>query len=160
VALAAPSNAIEVTTGAVLPRGADTVIPLEEYTVVGGVATVRGDASGEALRNVARRGSDGRRDVPMLATGIRLGAREIAVAAAAGLDRLDVARPPKVAVITTGDELVAPGRPIADHQVRDSNAYALRAALREHGVLDVDSEHVGDDKGSLESSLSRQLGAR
>jgi molybdopterin molybdotransferase len=159
LSLAAPSNAIEVTTGAVLPTGADTVIPLEEYDVVGDVATVRSDASGEVFRNVARRGSDGRRDVPMLQAGARLGAREISVAAAAGLNRLEVARAPKIAVITTGDELIAPGQPIADHQVRDSNAYGLRAALREHGVTEVDSEHVADDKGLLERSLSRQLGA-
>ncbi len=154
------SNAIEVTTGAVLPSGADSVIPLEEYALHGDVATVRGDASGVAFRNVARRGSDSRRDVPMLEAGIRLGAREIAVAAAAGLDRLSVARPPRVAVITTGDELVAPGRPIADHQVRDSNGYALRASLREHGVTDVDSEHVADDVAALERRLRQHLAAR
>jgi molybdopterin molybdotransferase len=158
--LAAPGTAIEVTTGAVLPKGADSVIPLEEYALDGQVATVRGDASGVAYRNVARRGSDSRRDVPMLRAGIRLGAREIAVAAAAGLDRMHVARPPRIAVITTGNELVAPGKPIEDHQVRDSNAYALRAALREHGVTDVDSEHVADDVGALERRLRRQLAAR
>jgi molybdopterin molybdotransferase len=158
--LAAPSNAIEVTTGAVLPKGADTVIPLEEYAVVGDVASVRSDASGGAYRNVARRGSDSRRDVPMLEAGARLGAREIAVAAAAGFDRLNIARPPRVAVISTGNELVAPGRPIADHQVRDSNAYALRAALSEHGVTEVEGEHVADDEGLIERSLHRHLGER
>lgn len=159
IELAAPTHAIEVTTGAVLPKGADSVIPLEEYAVLGDVATVRRDASGAAFRNIARRGSDSRRDVPMLTAGIRVGAREIAVAAAAGLDRVSVARSPKIAVITTGDELVAPGRPIEDHQVRDSNAYALRAALREHGVTDIDSEHVADDLGVLEQRLRRQLAA-
>ncbi len=157
VTLADPGSAIEVTTGAVLPRGADAVIPLEEYAVAGDAASVRDGASGNAFRNVARRGSDSRRDVPMLEAGIRLGAREIAVAAAAGLNRLNIARPPRIAVVSTGNELVAPGRPIADHQVRDSNAYALRAALAEHGVADVEVEHVADDEGLIVRSLRRQL---
>jgi molybdopterin molybdotransferase len=158
--LAGPKEAIEVTTGAVLPIGADAVIPLEDYDLRGDVASVRDNAPGEAYRNVARRGSDSRRDVPMLAAGIRLGAPEIAVAAAAGLDHVRVARAPTVAVISTGNELVAPGRPIADHQVRDSNAYALRAALHEHGVADVETEHVADDETLLERSLQRHLRGR
>jgi molybdopterin molybdotransferase len=160
LALAAPNGAIEVTTGAVLPMGADAVIPLEEYEVLGDAASVRGNASGEAYRNVARRGSDSRREVPMLRAGIRLGAPEIAVAAAAGLDRVTVARMPRVAVVSTGNELIAPGRPIADHQVRDSNLYALRAALRAHDVADVDGEHVPDDEALLVQSLRRHLGTR
>jgi molybdopterin molybdotransferase len=73
---------------------------------------------------------------------------------------MSVARAPKIAVITTGNELVPPGRPIEDHQVRDSNAYALRAALREHGVTEVDSEHAADDPAALDRALRRQLGAR
>jgi molybdopterin molybdotransferase len=125
--------------------------------VAGDVASVRDGAAAGVYRNVARRGSDSRRDVPMLRSGIRLGAREIAVAAAAGLDRLNVARPPRIAVISTGNELVAPGRPIADHEVRDSNAYALRAALAEHGVAEVDAEHVGDDEGLIQRSLRRHF---
>jgi molybdopterin molybdotransferase len=160
LALAAPSNAIEVTTGAMLAKGADTVIPLEEYAVVGDIANVRIDACGAAFRNVARRGSDSPREIPMLATGIRLGAREIAVAAAAGLDRLTIARPPRIAVISTGNELVPPGRPVADHQVRDSNGYALRAALSEHDVTEVDSEHVADDEGLIVRTVHRHLDAR
>ena len=63
-------------------------------------------------------------------------------------------------MISTGNELVLPGRPIADHQVRDSNAYALRAALREHGVTDVDCEHVADDEALLERSVRKHLAER
>jgi molybdopterin molybdotransferase len=155
--LVTPGDAIEVATGAVLPAGADTVIPLEDYERLDNVAAVRGDASGKPYRNVARRGSDSRRDVPMLAAGARLGAPEIAVAAAAGRERVNVARSPRVAVISTGNELVPPGQPIADHQVRDSNAYALRAALRQHGVADVEGEHVADDEALLAQSLRRHL---
>ncbi len=158
--LATAGDAIEVATGSVLPRGADTVIPLEEYERLDDVAVIRDNASGKLHRNVARRGSDSRRDVPMLAAGLRLGPPEIAVAAAAGRERVNVSRPPRVAVISTGNELVPPGRPIADHQVRDSNGYALRAALQEHGVADTDGEHVADDEALIVRSLRRHLGER
>jgi molybdopterin molybdotransferase len=158
--LASPSDAIEVASGAVLPAGADAVIPLEDYRRLADVAEISGNPSGKAYRNVARRGSDSRRDVPMLAAGLRLGPAEIAVAAAAGRERLSVTRPPRVAVISTGNELVRPGRPIAAHQVRDSNAFALRAALREHGVTDVDGEHVADDETLLVRSLRKHLAER
>lgn len=160
LALATPGDAIEVATGAVLPAGADAVIPLEDYERLVDAAEIRGNALGKPYRNVARRGSDSRRDLPMLAAGIRLGPPEIAVAAAAGRERVSVARSPRVALISTGNELVLPGRPIADHQVRDSNAYALRAALREHGVTDVDGEHVADDEALLERSLRKHLAER
>ena len=62
LALATPSDAIEVATGAVLPAGADAVIPLEDYEWLGDVAEIRGNALGKPYRNVARRGSDSRRD--------------------------------------------------------------------------------------------------
>ena len=155
--LAAPDDAIEVTTGAIMPRGTDCVIPLEEYEIADGAAALKAEASGAPYRNVQRRGEDSRPGVPMLKAGIRLGAPEIAVAASAGLARVRVSRQPRLMVVSTGDELVEPGEPIAAHQVRRSNAYAIVAALREHGLASVANDHLPDDERPLHERLGRHL---
>lgn len=157
--LADRGHAIEVMTGAIMPHGADCVIPLEEYDLADGVVTLKANASGAPWRNVQRRGEDSRPGVPMLRSGGRLGAPEIAVAASAGRARLSVSRQPGIMVISTGDELVEPGQPIAEHQVRRSNAYALVAALRQHGLERLASDHLRDDERELSASLARHLAA-
>jgi molybdopterin molybdotransferase len=155
--LAGAGNAIEVMTGAILPQGTDCVIPLEEYQLSSGVAALQEGAHIEPYRNVQRRGSDSRPGVPMLRAGARLGAPEMAVVASAGLARVNVSRRPSFMVISTGDELVEPGRPIAAHQVRRSNAYAMVAALREHGFEDVGDDHIPDSEATLRERLARHL---
>ncbi|MDE2136974.1 MAG: molybdopterin molybdotransferase MoeA [Gammaproteobacteria bacterium] len=157
LALESEAHAIEVMTGAIMPGGTDSVIPLEEYTAAGGVVTLGVKATAAAWRNVQRRGEDSARDVPMLRCGTRLGAAEIAVVASAGLARVRVSRQPAVMVISTGDELVEPGRPIAEHQVRRSNAYAVVAALREHGLARVADDHLRDDERELGERLAAHL---
>jgi molybdopterin molybdotransferase len=158
--LSNPAHAIEVMTGAIMPRGTDSVIPLEEYDVAEGFVTLHAGASGPPYRNVQRRGSDSQPGVPMLTGGMRLGAPEIAVAASAGRARVSVSRQPDIMVISTGDELVEPGQPIAEHQVRRSNVYALLAALRERGLQTVASDHLRDDERELTERLARHLAAR
>jgi molybdopterin molybdotransferase len=155
-----PDHAIEVMTGAMLPHGTDCVIPLEEYRLVSGVAALQEGTRVEPYRNVQRRGSDSRPDIPMLRTGTRLGAPEMAVVASAGLARVNVSRQPSFMVISTGDELVEPGKPIAAHQVRRSNAYAMVAALREHGFEDVGDDHIPDSEATLRERLARHLDER
>jgi molybdopterin molybdotransferase len=150
-------NAIEVMTGAILPHGTDCVIPLEEYRLASGVAALHGEARIEPYRNVQRRGSDSRPEVPMLRAGTRLGAPEVAVVASAGLASVNVSRQPSFMVISTGDELVEPGKPIAAHQVRRSNAYAMVAALREHGFENVRDDHIPDSESTLRERLARHL---
>jgi molybdopterin molybdotransferase len=157
--LASREYAIEVMTGAIMPGGTDSVIPLEEYDVADGLVTLKANATGPRHRNVQRRGEDSARDVPMLKVGARLGAAEIAVVASAGLAQVKVSRQPAVVVISTGDELIEPGQPIAEHQVRRSNAYAAVAALREHGFETVSSDHLRDDERELTERLSAHLGA-
>ncbi len=155
--LAAPDAAIEVMTGAVLPQGTDSVIPLEEYDLAAGVLTLKPEATAETWRNVQCRGSDSRPGVPMLTPGMRLGAAEVAVVASAGLARVLVSRQPRVMVISTGDELVEPGEPVADHQVRRSNAYAVAAALQLQGFETVHDAHLRDDAAAMRSALGEIL---
>lgn len=150
-------SAIEVMTGAVLPSGTDCVIPLEEYSLAGTSLTLNADAVAEPWRNVQRRGSDSQPGIAMLTDGTRLGPAEVAIVASAGLAEVQTSRMPRICVISTGDELIEPGLPIADHQVRRSNAYAVTAALREHGYGAVDDDHLRDDESLMRARLGTHL---
>ncbi|HUK03042.1 MAG TPA: molybdopterin molybdotransferase MoeA [Steroidobacteraceae bacterium] len=158
VTLSTSAHAIEVMTGAILPRGTDCVIPLEEYELQQGTVTLKAEAGITAFRNVQRRGSDSQPGVPMLRTGTRLGAPEIAVVASAGLAQVSVSAQPAMRVISTGDELIDPGQPIADYQVRRSNAYAIVAALRDRGFTEIADDHIPDNENALLNRLARHLG--
>jgi molybdopterin molybdotransferase len=155
--LADPGAAIEVMTGAVMPTGADCVVPLEEYELMERVACLKPNTLLEPWRNVQRRGSDSRPGGPMLRAGARLNAPEIAIVASAGLASVRVSRQPRIMVASTGDELVEPGRPIAQHQIRRSNAYAVVAALTGHGFQEVQNDHILDEVTMLREHLSRHL---
>lgn len=150
-------RAVEIMTGAVLPHGADCVIPMEDYDVAGDVVTLHGKMRATAFSNIQRRGADGPRGAVVLRTGDRLGTTEIAIAASAGRARLSVASQPRIAVISTGDELIEPGAPIADHQIRRSNAYSMVAALRARGFDRISTDHFRDERGLLQGGLASKL---
>jgi molybdopterin molybdotransferase len=155
--LQAPTHAIEVMTGAMLPLGCDCVIPVEQIVVEEGVAVVNAAVTPAPHLNVHRRGSDGRQGDLLLATGTLLRAPEIAVAASAGMDRIRVSSQPAIMVVSTGDELVEPGEPIEEFQVRRSNAYALTATLRQRGFARIGDDHVRDDERLLSERLALHL---
>lgn len=157
--LQAAEAAIEVMTGAVLPDGTDCVIPVEEYDVAADRLTLKPEATAEAWRNVQRRGSDSEPGVPMLTEGMRIGAAELATVASAGLAQVLVARLPRIMVVSTGDELVEPGLPIADHQIRRSNSYGVAAALRLHGFTATQDEHLRDDAALMHQRIGEMLAA-
>jgi molybdopterin molybdotransferase len=151
---AEPDACIEVMTGAVLPEGADCVVPYEEVARQDAVITV--SAAGRALaagHAVHRRGSDHRSGTVMIRPGTRLTGREIAVAAACGYSVVTVSQQPKIAVIATGDELVEVGTAVAPHQLRRSNDYALRAALISAGYPNVARFHLRDVQSEIEHLL-------
>jgi len=155
--LARGDNAIEVMTGSVLPIAADCVIPVEQYEVADGFISLKAAVAATPYHNVHRRGSDSRQGMLLLQTGTLLRAPEIAVAASAGMARVRVSSQPAVMVISTGDELVEPGEPIADYQVRRSNAYAVGATLRRRGFGRVGDDHVLDDEDMLRERLKLHL---
>lgn len=96
----------------------------------------------------------------LLAAGSVLGAPQIAALAAVGLAQVQVSRQPRIMVISTGDELIEPGEPIADHQVRRSNAYAIVAALMARGFVEVANDHLRDEERVLRERLARHLDER
>lgn len=153
-------HAVEVMTGAVVPDGADCIIPLEEFDLGPDGATLHDHVRGEPFRNVQRKGEDGRTDVAMLKAGARLRAPELAILASAGLPSVAVSREPKFMVISTGDELVDPGRPITAYQVRRSNAHAVVGALHDRGFQHVGNDHLADDEQRLREALKRHLAER
>jgi molybdopterin molybdotransferase len=148
---------LEVMTGAVLPDGCDCVVPVERLEVVDGTAVVDPATPVEPGWNVHARGLDGRAGDLLLDRGLRLGAPELAVLASAGLARAEVCAEPRILIVTTGDELVAPGEPIEDWQVRRSNAAALRAALHLRGFRQVADDHLPDDPRVLAERLASHL---
>jgi molybdopterin molybdotransferase len=155
--LAAPGACIEVMTGAVLPLGCDSVVPVEEISSSGGEAALAAALRVEPWHNVDRRGSDTRQGALLLSTGTRLHAPEVAIAAAAGMARIRISSQPMLAVISTGSELIEPGEPVLAHQVRRSNAYAIVSALRERGFQRVADDHVQDDAEELRERLRFHL---
>jgi molybdopterin molybdotransferase len=145
---------IEVMTGAVLPEGADSVIPYEDTESADGRMTVRpaipAVKPGQAVH---RRGSDHQAGEVIVGAGTRITGREIAVAAAIGAARLIVSCWPKIAVVSTGDELVEVGDPVAPHQIRRSNDHALRAALIAAGYPRIERFHLHDMRHEIEHML-------
>jgi molybdopterin molybdotransferase len=157
LALEQPAGCIEVMTGAILPIGCDCVVPIERLTVVDGRAKVDDDVPVAPQLNVHTRGLDARAGETLLERGTRLTAPGLAVLASCGLPRADVYADPRIMIVTTGDELVPPGEPIAAWQVRRSNSEALRGALILRGYLRVGEDHLPDDLAAMQSRLATHL---
>lgn len=156
-ALLADDSCIEVMTGAVLPLGCDTVVPVERIRSAEGYIEIEAGIGAFAWGNVHRRASDRPQGALLLAAGNLLRAPEIAVAASAGMARVRVSSQPAIVVVSTGNELVEPGDPIEPHQVRRSNAYAVAAALRQRGFHRVADDHLPDDEAVLQQRLRLHL---
>ncbi|MBI4279001.1 MAG: molybdopterin-guanine dinucleotide biosynthesis protein B [Armatimonadetes bacterium] len=124
-------EAWEIATGAPMPSGADAVVPVEWTRRAGGAVLVRRPAN--AGRNVGPAGEDLRRGQVALRAGTPLRAQEVAIVAALGLDRVEVIPPPRVALVSTGDELVPPGAPLRPGTIYNSTLAALIAEVRHAG---------------------------
>ncbi len=147
-----------IATGGMLPRGADAVIMVEqtEATDDGGVECRHSVPPGQ---NVTFAGTDIARGETVLRQGQRLTSREIGVLAAIGLAEVDVWRRPRVAIVSTGNEIVAPGSPVRPGAVFDSNAAIIGAAVEELGGEAVQLGIVEDDDAQLEAVLERGMDA-
>ena len=155
--LASPADCFEVMTGAVMPRGCDTVVPVEQVDAADGHAELQEGCDPAPWRHVHRQGADGRSGDVLLEAGSRLAAPELAIAASTGHAELDVSRAPRIAILTTGDELVEPGEPILEHQVRRSNAYGLSAALVLAGFPPSTNLQLPDREDAIASALAAAL---
>jgi molybdopterin molybdotransferase len=126
-------TAIEIMTGAPMPEGADAVVMVEHVEQSEKVVRLVGERKIRAGDNVVRRGGEARAGEELLAAGTVVGAAEIALAAACGFGELRVFRRPTVAIVATGDELVALDTPPGEQQIRNSNSYGLAAMVADAG---------------------------
>lgn len=153
-----PGTATAIATGGVIPRGADAVVMIEHTELIDAVAPAidlrRTVASGQFISYA---GSDIARGETLLRRGTRIGSREIGVLAACGFDAIEVVRRPRVAVLSTGDELVAPGRPLKPGGVYDSNGAIIAAAIVEAGGEPVPFGAFPDEEVALEAAMRTAL---
>jgi molybdopterin molybdotransferase len=140
-----------------LPRGADTVIPVERIARDGKAATVDARATVTTRQYVHPRGSDRRAGGLLLAAGTRIGPPEMAVLASAGCATVAVAELPRVAIVSTGDELVDVDEPLAEYQIRSSNDRAIEASLVRARLARVTRTHLRDDAATLRTELAALL---
>lgn len=144
-------EARKVMTGAPVPAGADCVVPIEDTEPNGGsVLVARPRGAGEFIR---RPGDDVREGDRVLSAGARIAERHLAAAASLGVSGLDVRPRPRVGVIATGSELVAPGRPLGPGQIWESNAVTLSAALQACGCTVSTTLTCGDEPKDFAAAL-------
>ncbi|GAA0245449.1 molybdopterin molybdotransferase MoeA [Rhodanobacter caeni] len=155
-----PAACIEVTTGAMLPRGCDSVIPIEQtrrdgesYVLIDGCEPAPGQF-------IHPRGADCREGEILMRSGMRLRAPEVAVLAAHGVAQVEVAKRPSVTIVATGDELREVDQALAPGQIRRSNDRALAAALAARGFDDVERTWIPDDLDLATHTLAGLLATR
>ena len=148
-------EAISIATGAPIPAGADTIVPIEDCQTSGDrVRILRGTSAGKHVRPA---GEDVKAGEPLLPIGRRIQAPELGLLATAGVSHPLVRPRPRVTVISTGDELIPPTQTPEFGQIRDSNAYTLFAALREAGAVPTLAGIVRDDVDALKDVVLSHL---
>ncbi len=152
--LTAADNCIEIMTGAVLPANSDCVIPVERIHVQDGVASVAEDYAAKRLQFVHPQGSDYSAGHEVLTAGRSITPMDIAIIASCGFAEVQVSSQPLIRVISTGNELVPPGKPVETHQVRLSNGPALVSMLHQQGFQRTTDEHLLDEPELLRERLT------
>ncbi len=160
-----PGQAMRIMTGAALPPGADAVVPVELTSLPAAMAgeglpdhvtVVKAVKAGDFVR---RAGQDVRRDTRVLSAGLRLRPQDIAMLAALGVAKPLVHQRPKVAIISSGDELVQVDQPLGPGQIRDANGYGIEAAVRLAGADPLRLRIAKDARGEIRERLANAVQA-
>jgi len=149
-------TATSIATGGPLPRGADAVV-MVEHTQPAGSRAIEIRRAASPGQFVSYAGSDIARGETLLRAGIMIGSREIGMCAACGIAQIPVARRPRVAVLSTGDELVQPGLPLRSAAIYDTNGAIVTAAVSENGAEAVFLGAIADDEDKLEAAMRGAL---
>jgi molybdopterin molybdotransferase len=151
-----PGTAARVTTGAPIPPGADTMIMVEQTEEKDGYVNIMADRI-EPGANIRPVGQDIEPGQLVLAKGTVLGPPELGLLGTVGKTRVAVYRRPKVAVMSTGDEIVEPHHPPNPGQIRDANRFTLMGAVRQAGAEPLDLGIIRDDPGNVKTAIERAL---
>jgi molybdopterin molybdotransferase len=153
-----PGQAVRIFTGAPVPAGADSVLIQENTrTVEPGIVEVLEPVRAGA--NIRRRGLDFSEGEPLLEAGRLVDAAALALAASANHAELEVVRRPLVAVLATGDELLAPGSEVGEGQIISSNTYGVALIARQAGARTLDLGIAPDDRDAIAAAIDRALEA-
>jgi len=152
-----PGGAVAISTGAVVPEDVDAVVPVE--AVVKKDNTVEISHTADAGAHIRPRGGDVAAGDVVVPVGARLTPARLAAAAASGVAEVSCRRRPRVAVLATGSELIAPGEALRPGQIYETNTLMLATALVVEGVEVVTEPPAPDDEGSLREALERGLAA-
>jgi molybdopterin molybdotransferase len=151
----APRTAMTIATGAPLPDGADTIVPIEQAHKNGDRVSFDGPVRlGDHVR---RRGTDVAEGSVVVAAGSVLRPLALAAIATGGVAELSCHRAPRVSVVVTGDELVAPGLPLRHGQIHESNSVLIAARCEQAGAQVISVERVPDDAAATREALARAL---
>ncbi len=150
-----PGAAVRIMTGAQLPAGADTVVPVEWTD--GGATKVEVRQAAEPGHAIRRTGEDLQAGDQVLPAGTRVGPVQLGLLAAAGRSAVPVRPRPRVAVLSTGNELAEPGTPVTPGQIWESNSFMLAAAARQAGSIAFRHGSVRDDSRALMAAIEDQL---
>lgn len=148
-------NCIETMTGAILPKNTDAVIPYEQITIKNGIATIQLNEV-DFFKNVHAQGFDQQKGTLLINKNTLIGAAEIGVLATVGKNMVKVAKQPKIAIISTGDELVNIDETPTSYQIRKSNVYSVLALLNNLN-LNATIFHIKDDAAILQQEINQLL---
>ena len=144
-----------VSTGSIIPDGADAVIMIEYSKRTGNkVELIKSVEKGE---NVTYRGSDIKRDEIVLQAGTFLYPQDLGILSALGIDSIKVTKKPRVSILSTGDELLDPGEKMEGGKVYDTNRVILSALVKEEGGIPIDLGIVSDDEDEIRRKLEEGL---
>lgn len=144
-------QAMRIMTGAMIPEGADAVIPLEKVEVNGTQVKVLKEV--RVGENIRKAGGDIQPGTVLLKKGRRLLPADIGVLASLGYSKVKVAEQPRVAILSTGDELLEIGKPLEPGKIRNSNSVALSSLLKSFGAVPIDLGIAKDRKGEIEQKI-------
>ncbi len=150
-----PGQAARIFTGAMLPQGTDTIVIQENTQREADRVTIL--AAPEPEEFVRHKGAFYQAGTPILAAGIKIGAAEIAVLATAQCTELSVYRRPRVAILSTGDELVTPEQTLQPGQIVDSNQYALASFVASNGGIPIKLGIVKDQPKALKNAIAQAI---
>jgi molybdenum cofactor synthesis domain-containing protein len=150
-----PGQCTEIATGAPMPPGADAVVMVEQTDA--DAAAIRIFAPADAGQNIGRQGADIKRGQGVLRAGEVLNASRVGAVAALGRAHVDAYARPRVAILSTGNEIVDPGRPLQPGQIYDINRFTIAAVVAEHGGVPVSHRTAADTIADLERALDECL---